>query len=329
VLEALDAELGQHFFPDDSSGRDPRLCPGCNAGRLSLKLGRFGAFVGCSNYPECRYTRAFGVSGAAEGESDTSAADMVLGTDPESGKSVAVKKGPYGFYIQLGEAENGGKPKRVAVPRRLKPTDITLDTALGLLSLPRMIGTHPETGEPITAGLGRFGPYIKHGSVYVSLAGDDDVLTIGLNRAVSLLAEAKTGARRRPQLLREIGPHPDGGTVGLYRGRYGPYVSHEGVHASLPKGADPDNFPLEAAIELLATQRAKGGAKGKPAAKARHPARKAASAAKSGSAEAATPAKPAAKRKAPPRAAPAKHATQATPPARKAAKRPPRSAAGE
>src|SRR4051812_23034218 len=265
VLEALDAELGRHFFPDDGSGRDARLCPACNAGRLSLKLGRFGAFVGCSNYPECRYTRAFGVGGA-EGESEPVAADTVLGTDPDSGKSVAVKKGPYGFYIQLGEAENGEKPKRVAIPRGLKPADVTLDTALGLLSLPRTIGPHPETGEKITAGLGRFGPYIKHGSAYMSLAADDDVLTIGLNRAVSLLAEAKTGQRRGPQLLREIGPHPEGGTVGLYRGRYGPYVSHEGVHASLPRGADPDAFPLEAAIELLATQRAKGqGARGQGA----------------------------------------------------------------
>jgi DNA topoisomerase-1 len=354
VLEALDAELGRHFFPDDGSGRDPRLCPSCNAGRLSLKLGRFGAFVGCSNYPECRYTRAFGVNGA-EAESDPAAAETVLGTDPESGKSVAVKKGPYGFYIQLGEAENGEKPKRVAVPRGLKPADITLETALGLLSLPRTIGTHPETGEMITAGLGRFGPYIKHGSAYVSLPADDDVLTIGLNRAVSLLAEAKTGNRRGPQLLREIGPHPEGGAVGLYRGRYGPYVSHEGVHASLPRGTDPDAFPLEAAIELLATQRAKGPgvkgqrakgqrakgqrAKGKPAAKPHRAARKPASVAKAAPADADTAtaatatAKVAAKRaKAPSREAAPKRAIKAEAPApavRKAAKRPPRSVAGE
>jgi DNA topoisomerase I len=347
VLEALDAELGRHFFPDDGSGRDPRLCPACNAGRLSLKLGRFGAFVGCSNYPECRYTRAFGVNGA-EAESDSGAADTVLGTDPESGKSVAVKKGPYGFYIQLGEAENGEKPKRVAVPRGLKPADINLETALGLLSLPRTVGTHPETGEKITAGLGRFGPYIKHGSAYMSLAADDDVLTIGLNRAVSLLAEAKTGNRRGPQLLREIGPHPEGGTVGLYRGRYGPYVSHDGVHASLPRGADPDAFPLEAAVELLATQRAKGPgtkgqradgqrAKGKSAAKPRRPARKTASTAKAAPADTdtaakAAPAKTAAKRaKAPSREAAPKRMTAKVkaPAVKKAAKRPPRSAAGE
>ena len=294
----------------------------------------------------CRYTRAFGVNGA-EAESDPATAETVLGPDPESGKSIVVKKGPYGFYIQLGEAENGEKPKRVAVPRGLKPGDIDLQTALGLLSLPRTVGTHPETSERITAGLGRFGPYIKHGSAFVSLPADDDVLTIGLNRAVSLLAEAKTGGRRGPQLLREIGPHPEGGTVGLYRGRYGPYVSREGVHASLPRGADPDAFSLEAAIELLATQRAKGGtkggAKGKPAAKSRRSLRKTASTAKAAPAETdaaaakSASAKTAAKRaKVPSREAAPKRATAKAKalaitktPVKKAAKRPPRSVAGE
>ncbi len=300
VLEALDAELGRHFFPDDgpdtATGRDPRLCPGCGAGRLSLKLGRFGAFIGCSNYPECRYTRAFGV----EAEGETAGTDAVLGSDPATGQSVGLKKGPYGQYLQLGEAENGNKPKRVALPRGLKPADIDLDTALRLLALPREIGHHPETGEPITAGIGRFGAYIKHGASYTSLAADDDVLTIGLNRAVTLLAEAKTGARRGPQLLRELGPHPAGGTIPLYRGRYGPYVSHDGVIASLPKGADPDGFTLDAAVALLATQRAKGKPR-RAAGKA--PARKPASAATptasgNGATKPARPAKPRAKPKA-------------------------------
>jgi len=279
VLEALDAELGRHFFPDDgpdnATGRDPRLCPGCGNGRLSLKLGRFGAFIGCSNYPQCRYTRAFG----AETEDEPGGADAVLGSDPVSGQSVALKKGPYGHYLQLGEGENGNKPRRVAVPRGLKPADIDLDAALRLLALPRDIGRHPETGEPITAGIGRFGAYIKHGAAFTSLGADDDVLTIGLNRAVTLLAEAKTGARRGPQVLRELGAHPAGGTIPLYRGRYGPYVSHDGIIASLPKGADPDGFTLEAAVALLATQRAKG----KPRRAARKaPARKAAPAAGNG-----------------------------------------------
>src|SRR6266566_2367172 len=254
VLEALDAELGRHFFPDNGSGADPRLCPSCGAGRLSLKLGRFGAFIGCSNYPECHYTRAFGI----DSEGETGGTDTVLGTDPVSGFSVSLKKGPYGHYIQLGEGDNGAKPKRVALLRSMKPSDVDLDTALRLLALPRELGRHPETGVPITAGIGRFGAYLKHSSAFTSLGADDDVLTIGLNRAVTLLAEAKTGQRRGPQLLRELGPHPQGGTVGLYRGRYGPYVSHDGVIASLPKGADPEGFTLEAAVELLAAQRAKG-----------------------------------------------------------------------
>jgi DNA topoisomerase-1 len=300
VLEALDAELGRHFFPENGSGADPRLCPNCGAGRLSLKLGKFGAFIGCSKYPECRFTRPLGLD--IEGE--TGGADMVLGNDPATGLSVTVKKGPYGHYIQLGEAENGEKPKRVALPRSIKPEDVDLKTALGLLSLPREIGRHPETGEPITAGIGRFGPYLKHGSAFASLGADDDVLTIGLNRAVTVLAEAKTAPRRGPQLLREIGPHPEGGVVGLYRGRYGPYVSHDKVYASLPKGADPDAFPLEDALPLLAAQKAKG--KGKT----RRPQRKAAAAAANGEAKPASR-RPAAKRapataKAKPRSAKAK-----------------------
>jgi DNA topoisomerase I len=290
VLEALDAELGPHFFPENGSGRDPRLCPACGAGRLSLKLGRFGAFIGCSNYPECRYTRAFGVGGDAEAEAG--GADTVLGNDPATRLPVAVKKGPYGHYIQLGDTENGNKPKRVALPRGLKPADIDLETALGLLALPRELGRHPETGEPIVAGIGRFGPYLKHGSTFVSIGADDDVLHIGLNRAVTLLAEAKTGQRRGPQLLRELGPHPEGGTVGLYRGRYGPYVSHDKVYASLPKSADPEKVSLQEGLALLAAQKAKGKGR-KPARKpTAAPANGAAKSARSGAKRASAKTKP-------------------------------------
>jgi DNA topoisomerase-1 len=273
-----------------------------------LKLGRFGAFIGCSNYPECRFTRAF----AVDVEGEQAAPDTALGSDPESGLQVMLKKGPYGLYLQLGEGGEGTKPKRVALPRGVKPADVDLEMALRLLALPREIGRHPESGETITAGIGRFGAYIKHGSSYTSLAADDDVLTIGLNRAVTLLAEAKSGGRRGPQLLRELGPHPEGGTIGLYRGRYGPYVSHDGVIASLPRGADPDTFALDRAVELLATQRAKG--KGKPRRAARQPA----PARAAGAGAAAKPARKAApkKTKAKPRAK-----TRATPAARR--KRPP------
>jgi len=303
VLEALDSELGRHFFPANGDGADPRRCPACGAGRLSLKLGRFGAFIACSNYPECRFTRALGI----DPEGETGGTDTALGNDPATGLPVSVKKGPYGHYIQLGEADTGAKPKRVALPRAIKPEDVDLETALGLLSLPRDIGRHPETGEPITAGIGRFGPYLKHGSVFASLGADDDVLTIGLNRAVTVLAEAKTGQRRGPQLLREIGQHPAGGTIGVYRGRYGPYVSHDGVIASLPKGADPNSYPLEAAIEVLAAQKAKG--------KGRRSARKTAKAPANGAAK---PARRTAAKRTPPKRAAAK--VTATP-ARSTAKR--------
>ena len=253
VLAALDAELGPHFFANDGTGRDPRLCPGCGAGRLSLKLGKFGAFIGCSNYPECRYTRPLIV----EGEADPSVQETALGAEPVTGLPVTLKKGPYGHYVQLGEGNGDAKPKRVALPRSISPVDVDLETALRLLSLPRELGRHPETGEPIIAGIGRFGPYIKHGNTFKSLGIDDDVLTIGLNRAIVLLAEASPERRRGPQLLRELGAHPKGGSVGLYRGRYGPYVSHDGVIASLPRNGDPTTFSLEQALPLLAAQRDK------------------------------------------------------------------------
>jgi DNA topoisomerase I len=262
VLKALDEELGRHFFPDDGSGRDPRQCPACEAGKLSLKLGRFGAFIGCSNYPNCRYTRAFGLENG-DGDKPAAMPDTALGTDPASGLPVALKKGPYGQYIQLG-GDNGEKPKRVALPKGMAPESVSLDIAIKLLSLPREIGRHPETGDPISAGVGRFGPYLKQGSTFASLGPDDDVLTIGLNRAVTVLAEAKSGGRRGPQLIRELGAHPAGGTVGLYRGRYGPYVSHSGLIASLPKAADPDSFSLTEALPLLEAQKAKGKPARKP-----------------------------------------------------------------
>jgi len=253
VLAALDAELGPHFFANDGTGRDPRLCPGCSAGRLSLKLGKFGAFIGCSNYPVCRYTRSLIV----EGEAESSIQETALGPEPATALPVTLKKGPYGHYVQLGEGDGDAKPKRVALPRSISPVDVDLETALRLLSLPRELGRHPETGEPIIAGIGRFGPYIKHGNTFKSLGIDDDVLTIGLNRAIVLLAEASPERRRGPQLLRELGAHPKGGSVGLYRGRYGPYVSHDGVIASLPRNGDPTTFSLEQALPLLAAQRDK------------------------------------------------------------------------
>jgi DNA topoisomerase-1 len=270
VIEALDAALGQHFFPEDGSGKDPRLCPACNAGRLGLRLGKTGGFIGCSNYPECRYTRPLAVvdpDGTGNGEADLAAQPRILGPDPDTGLVVSMRKGPYGVYVQLGDGDKEVKPKRASLPRGLSPADVVLQTALALLALPREVGKHPQDGQMITAGIGRFGPYLKHGSLYKSLTRDDDVLTIGLNRAVVLLAETKPKAAP----LRVLGTHPDDkADIALFQGKYGPYVEHGRVRATLPKGVDAERLTVEQALALLATKEPKGGkgAKGKTPRKA-------------------------------------------------------------
>lgn len=268
VLDALDEMLTAHIFPPATDGSNPRTCPTCGTGRLSLKMGKFGAFIGCSNYPECRYTRPLsGGEGSPEGDGVRR-----LGTDPATGLEVTLRDGRFGAYLQLGEAENGEKPKRSSLPKGLAPADVELETALALLSLPRPIGTHPEDGQQILAGIGRFGPYIQHGKVYANLDKGDDVLTIGLNRAVVLLAEKQAkGGRGAAPAGRTLGDHPSGGAITVRAGRFGPYVNHGKVNATLPKSMDPDSLTLEQAIGLIdakaaAMPAAKGKAKGKAAA---------------------------------------------------------------
>jgi len=259
VLDKLDALLGPHFFRQEEGGPDPRRCVACADGRLSLKLGRYGAFIGCSNYPECRHTRPLVPIRGDESDviKEIEANGRELGTDPESGLPALVKKGPYGYYIQLGQdaGKDGEKPKRISVPRGMDPQGVDLGTALALLSLPREIGKHPETGDEITAGLGRFGPYIRMKDAYVSLKGDDDVLSIGLNRAVDLMATAK----RRPP-ARSVGDHPeDGKPIRLKSGRYGSYLEHGKIRATIPKDENADSISVERAVELLAAKAAAGG----------------------------------------------------------------------
>ena len=273
VLDKLDADLGPHFFPDSPNGRDPRKCPSCEGGRLGLKLGKFGAFIGCSNYPECRFTKPLAVPSGEEGEAALEQPRQ-LGPDPATELMVSVRKGPYGNYVQLGEAAEGVKPKRVSLPKQMSPLEITLEQALGLLSLPRDVGPHPEGGQMITAGLGRFGPYVKHGSTYKSLPADEDVLSVGLNRAVVLLAEAKPG-RGRAAPLKVLGDHPDDSRpVELYSGRYGHYVKHGKINATVPGEIEPMDITLEQALPLLAARAAKAGGK-KPKAAAKPKAAKA------------------------------------------------------
>ncbi|EJW12063.1 DNA topoisomerase I [Rhodovulum sp. PH10] len=271
VIDALDAMLAPHLFPAREDGTDPRVCTTCGTGRLSLKLGRYGAFIGCSNYPECRYTRPFslGADGGAEVE------DKVLGQDPETGLDVTLKNGRFGPYLQLGEANGSDKPKRAGLPKGTDPSTVDLDMALGLLSLPREVGKHPEDGEPIVAGIGRFGAYVQHGKTYANLEPGDEVLAIGLNRAVTLLAEkiAKGGKGRRfgGDPGRALGDHPEkGGSIVVKAGRYGPYVSHDGINATLPKDKTPETITLDEAVALIAARAEKtGGAKRKAPARAK------------------------------------------------------------
>jgi DNA topoisomerase-1 len=261
VIDALDEMLAPHLFPPRADGTDPRQCPTCGTGKLSLKLGRFGGFIGCTNYPECRYTRQF--SAGADGSPDKK-----LGADPATGLEVTLRTGRFGPYLQLGEAVNGEEPKRSGLPKGISADDIDLGRALGLLSLPREIGKHPDNGEPILAGIGRFGPYVQNGKTYANIETGDDVLTIGLNRAVTLIEEKKAKGPSKGRFGadpgRSLGDHPDqGGPVVVKKGRYGPYVSHDGVNATLPSDMTPETVTLEQALPLLEARAARGGGKKK------------------------------------------------------------------
>jgi DNA topoisomerase-1 len=267
VLDALNDLLGPHIFPDQGTGTDPRGCPSCGVGRLSLKVGKFGAFIGCSNYPDCRFTRQLADTGD---KGSTGAEAKLLGTDPETGLDVTLRTGRFGPYVQLGEQNGGEKPKRASIPKGTDLETLDLDYALALLSLPREVGLHPESGKPIVAGFGRYGPYIQHDGKYASLGSTEEVFEVGLNRAVSLLAEkaASSRARRGPNVIKELGEHPElRGKVQVLTGRYGPYVKHGKVNATLPKDREPEQVTLEEAVELIAARSAKGPAKKKPAKK--------------------------------------------------------------
>jgi DNA topoisomerase-1 len=251
VIDALDALLSQHLFPPREDGTDPRVCPTCSNGRLSLKLSKFGAFIGCANYPECRYTRPLSADSAGE-----FGGTKKLGEDPQTGLDVTVRSGRFGPYLQLGEGKDGEKPKRASLPKGVAPNEIDLERALALLSLPREVGSSPEDGEPIRAGIGRFGPYVQHGKIYANLDSPEEVFTVGLNRASTLIAEKIAKGPRKGRFGadpgRSLGDHPaKGGVIVAKKGRYGPYVSHNGVNATLPADKTPETVTLEEAVALL------------------------------------------------------------------------------
>ncbi|MCK8484782.1 type I DNA topoisomerase [Aliiroseovarius sp. S2029] len=276
VLDKLDAALAPQLYPPREDGSDPRICPKCGTGKLHLKTSRTGGFVGCGNYPECTYTRPIAGEGA-EGD------ERLLGED--NGDEIWLKSGRFGPYVQRGEpTPENKKPPRASLPKGWSKDDITLEKALVLLSLPRVVGEHPDGGE-VKSNFGRFGPYIMHQAdgeakpVYVNLKDPADVFEIGMNRAVEMLAEkrANPGGRGRAAAkpLKELGEHPeDGGPVNVMDGRYGPYVKWEKVNATLPKDVEAADVTMEMAVALIAEKAAKKKPAKKKAAAKKTPATK-------------------------------------------------------
>lgn len=258
VLDVLDDALAPQLYPPREDGSDPRICPKCGQGQLHLKSSRTGGFVGCGNYPECNFTRPI------SGDTDESS-DRILGED--QGDEISLKSGRFGPYVQRGEATpENKKPPRASLPKGWSAAEMDLERALMLLNLPREIGPHPEDGVMVEAGLGRFGPFIKHGSVYANIKEVDEVFTIGMNRAMEELAKkaarggARTGAVAKP--LKELGEHPtEGGAVNVMDGRYGPYIKFGKINATLPKGVEPADVTMEQAVALIAEKSNKGGKK--------------------------------------------------------------------
>jgi len=317
VLEKINDVLAPHLFTPLEDGGDPRLCPNCGEGRLSMRTARSGgAFIGCSSYPECKYTRPFGPPNPEAEASAIPPEGKLLGT--EGGDEIRVFKGRFGPYVQRGEVtEENKKPPRQSIPKDWEPEDLELGRAVMLLSLPREIGPHPEDGITVWANIGRYGPYLKHapstsdrGGTNANLEGIDDVWTVGMNHAVELLAAkiASRGARGQASVpIHELGEHPEaGGPVNIYTGKYGPYVKWEKINATIPDTIEPADLTMAQAVDLIDERAAKAGKK-KPGAKKAAPKKKAAAkkpAAKKPAVKKAAAKKPAAKK------APAKKATE-------------------
>ncbi|HEX5537678.1 MAG TPA: type I DNA topoisomerase [Sphingobium sp.] len=274
ITADLDEFLAPLLFPDTGDGSDPRRCPMCGDGRLALRGGRFGAFIACSNYPDCKFTRKFGQPGGNGEGGDTG--PEVLGKHPETGEDIVRKSGRFGPYIEMGA---GKEAKRASIPKDLGEDGLSLDWAAKLLSLPRQIGNHPETGQPITASMGRYGPYLAHDGKYARLSSTAEIFETGMNAAVAKLADAANGGGRRGagtrEPLKQLGKHPrTEAEIKLMAGRFGPYVTDGTTNATLPKSIEPDALTLEEAAQLIDERAAKGGP-AKKGGKKKAPAKKA------------------------------------------------------
>ncbi len=277
VLDKLNEELGPLAFPENEDGSDPRLCPTCSEGKLSLKVGRFGAFIGCSNYPDCKFTRQLGAEGLEQSKNQANDGPTILGVDPNTSEEVKFLVGRFGPYVQRGEGKEG---KNASIPKSWDANQIDFEKALQLLELPRLVGQHPETGKEISARFARYGPVVQHDGKFGALDTDDEVFSVGINRAVAALADSasKGGRGRAASNLKDLGEHPElSGPVTIKSGRFGPYANHGKINATLPKDLDPQTITMEQAIGLIAAKAEKSGkkpAKKKAKAKKKTPAKK-------------------------------------------------------
>ena len=245
VIQKIDLALENHFFNLNDNGKVDRVCPTCSNGSLSLKVGKFGSFIACSNYPECKYTRKLSENDGDElNGSSGFDGEKSFGFDPVTNDEVYLKKGPYGIYLQLG---NEKKPKRTSIPKLINIEDLNLEIALSLLKLPRDLGNPPGEDKPIYAGIGRFGPYLRFGTTYASLPHDNTVITIGLNHANDLIQEKLS---KSPPII-NLGNHPDGGEIEIKSGRFGSYLQYKKLRASIPKKQSLDDFTLEMGVTLI------------------------------------------------------------------------------
>lgn len=276
VLEKINEVLAPHIFPANEDGSDPRICKNCGNGRLSMRTARSGgAFIGCSNYPECRYTRP--LSGEVEGGDIAGPDGKMLGED-ENGDPITLRSGRFGPYVQRRNAtDEEPKPPRASIPKTTELEQVDLAFAIKLLSLPRKVGNHPDGGD-VTAAIGRFGPYVmwqmlpEEGKktarkIYANMKDPEEVFIVGMNRAIELIAEkiAQGGGRgQAAEPLKELGEHPtEGGAINVMDGRYGPYVKWEKINATLPKELDPKAVTLEEAVVLVDAKAATKGKKKK------------------------------------------------------------------
>ena len=246
ILDMLNESLADIIFDKDQEGKTLRVCNCGKNGELSLKVGRFGAFIGCSNYPECKFTRPLSRIKAAQEDFMSEPKDI---GETDEGKKIILKKGRFGPYLQVGNDEK--EMKNFSIPKGMSPNDIDIDKAKFLSGLPKVLGKYPENNEDITLNNGRFGPYVKCANKSATLESPDDIFSIGLNKAVTLIAEAKPG-RRSSNEIKNLGEHPeDKKPVKVMKGQFGPYIKYKTINATIPDDKDPNDVTMEEALVYI------------------------------------------------------------------------------